>query len=144
VLKRFGLKLKEQKGFTLIELLAVIVILGIIAAIAVPSISNLIQKSRIDGVKNDALQVLNSAKLYHSQSPEDAAISSSDLNPYLDNVGLDSYSVAVESDGTLKLTATEVAGSVTVTITSATYETLNTPAKWNVTSGATTLTVTQP
>lgn len=30
--------LKNQKGFTLVELLAVIVILGIIAAIAIPSI----------------------------------------------------------------------------------------------------------
>ena len=35
--------LKNEKGFTLIELLAVIVILGIIAAIAIPSIGGIIQ-----------------------------------------------------------------------------------------------------
>lgn len=56
----------NQKGFTLIELLAVIVILGIILMIAVPSISNVIANSRrdsfirtadlyIDGARNMAL-----------------------------------------------------------------------------------------
>jgi type IV pilus assembly protein PilA len=37
---------KNQKGLTLVELLAVIVILGVIAAIAVPAISNTIANSR--------------------------------------------------------------------------------------------------
>ena len=39
-------RLKNEKGLTLVELLAVIVILGIIAAIAVPSIGNIIDNSR--------------------------------------------------------------------------------------------------
>ena len=39
-------RLKNQKGLTLIELLAVIVILGIIAAIAIPSIGNIIQNTK--------------------------------------------------------------------------------------------------
>ncbi|WP_052476110.1 type II secretion system protein [Cohnella kolymensis] len=38
--------LKNSKGFTLVELLAVIVILGVIAAIAVPVVSATIQNSR--------------------------------------------------------------------------------------------------
>ena len=36
-------RLNNEKGLTLVELLAVIVILGIIAAIAIPSIGNIIQ-----------------------------------------------------------------------------------------------------
>ncbi|MGB3260044.1 prepilin-type N-terminal cleavage/methylation domain-containing protein, partial [Paenisporosarcina sp.] len=60
-------KLKEQKGLTLIELLAVIVILAIIAAIALPAIGNIIQNSRIDAAKSDALNVLSAATLYESQ-----------------------------------------------------------------------------
>ena len=40
-------RLKNEKGLTLVELLAVIVILGIIAAIAVPSIGNIVENSRV-------------------------------------------------------------------------------------------------
>jgi type IV pilus assembly protein PilA len=63
MLKRF---IKNERGLTLIELLAVIVILGIIAAIAIPSIGGLINKTKEDAIKADAVQVLNAAKLYVS------------------------------------------------------------------------------
>jgi type IV pilus assembly protein PilA len=43
--KRFKL-LRNQKGLTLVELLAVIVILGVIAAIAVPAIGGVITNSK--------------------------------------------------------------------------------------------------
>ena len=48
----------------MIELLAVIVILGIIAAIAVPSIGGIIKNTKIDAAKADAIQVINAAKMY--------------------------------------------------------------------------------
>lgn len=64
MLKKLGSKLKEQKGFTLIELLAVIVILGIIAAIAIPAISNVISKSETKSNAQEGVQIINAAKMF--------------------------------------------------------------------------------
>lgn len=57
-------RLNNEKGLTLVELLAVIVILGIIAAIAIPSIGGIIQGSREKAVIADAQNALSAASLY--------------------------------------------------------------------------------
>ncbi|MDR6549672.1 prepilin-type N-terminal cleavage/methylation domain-containing protein [Paenibacillus qinlingensis] len=55
---------KEEKGFTLIELLAVIVILAVIAAIAVPYILGVIEKSKKNADVATFHQVYEAARLY--------------------------------------------------------------------------------
>jgi len=64
---------KNERGLTLIELLAVIVILGIIAAIAIPAIGGMIDNSKKDAHVANVQQMINAAKI--------AATSDKDLIP---------------------------------------------------------------
>lgn len=111
MLQRLKKKMKEQKGFTLIELLAVIVILGIIAAIAIPSITHIIEKSKGDAIRADAKLILNAAKIYQTDvgMAEGATITRAELEPnYIDNIST-FPTTAVASDGhyTVTLSATD-------------------------------------
>ena len=54
--------MKKKNGFTLIELLAVIIILGILMIIAIPSVTKYINDSRKSAYINTAKQIANAAK----------------------------------------------------------------------------------
>lgn len=58
------MKKMNKKGFTLIELLAVILILGIIALIAIPTVNTVIMEARIGAWKATANQVIKSYQQY--------------------------------------------------------------------------------
>ena len=57
--------MRRQKGFTLIELLAVILILGIIALIAIPTVNNILKESRTGAWKSTASQMTKAAENYY-------------------------------------------------------------------------------
>lgn len=123
-------RIKNEKGLTLIELLAVIVILGIIAAIAIPSIGSIIQKSKEDAVKADAITILNAAKNYVAANgaPEDDTIDHTDLSSYISGIQEfgDDYTVTTTDGVTFTITASDIqAGKKQITFSGASIENIN-------------------
>lgn len=74
-MKKWRKYLSNSRGFTLVELLAVIVILGIIAAIAVPSIGTVIDNSRKDAHISNAQSIKEAARLYDTSEDIESTIS---------------------------------------------------------------------
>lgn len=55
---------KNNKGFTLIELLAVIVILAILVAVAIPSVTKYLNDARRGSMQNEAAELVTAARTY--------------------------------------------------------------------------------
>lgn len=64
-------KITIRKGFTLIELLAVILILGIIAVIVVPTVSSVIKKSKIKSFTASVQGLVKTAEIKSSENQMD-------------------------------------------------------------------------
>ncbi len=58
--------LKVRKGFTLIELLIVVVIIGILAAIAIPKFSKTREKAYFSAMKSDLKNLMSAEEIYYS------------------------------------------------------------------------------
>ena len=69
-----------KRGFTLIELLAVIVILAIILAVAVPTITSLIESSRLSAYKNNEKIMVKAAKTYMAVHEDVMPLNVGDIN----------------------------------------------------------------
>ncbi|MGN7358064.1 prepilin-type N-terminal cleavage/methylation domain-containing protein [Paenibacillus sp. SAF-054] len=106
--------LRNEKGLTLLELLAVIVILGIIAAIAIPSIGGIIKNTKDKAHFANAQTIIDAARLKVSNdaptATETYTASTLASEGYLDTVPTNPDTKALYDDST----------SVTVTYTAAT------------------------
>jgi prepilin-type N-terminal cleavage/methylation domain-containing protein len=58
--------MKARKGFTLIELLIVIVIIGILAAIAIPKFSKTREKAYFKAMQSDLRNLTSQQEIYYS------------------------------------------------------------------------------
>lgn len=61
---------RNRKGFTLIELLIVVVIIGILAAIAIPKFANTKEKAYIAAMKSDLRNLATAQENYFSEQTQ--------------------------------------------------------------------------
>jgi type IV pilus assembly protein PilA len=117
---------KEEKGFTLIELLVVILIIGILAAIAIPAFLNQKGKAYDSNAKSDARTAATAEETYYTDNNGYTATVANltAIEPTLNQaVGAANESLAVEAPATAKYGATLVGtpsatNSFDVTVTS--------------------------
>lgn len=82
----------NRKGFTLVEMLAVVIILGILATIMVPTITAVIEKNKEDNLDNLKKSIISAAKVYISDHRYDItlsgnACSASNNTRYITHIG---------------------------------------------------------
>lgn len=127
-------RLKNEKGLTLVELLAVIVILGIIAAIAVPSIGGIIDNTRIKAAKADAINAIEASKLYFVDNDTQSVTLSTlksegymkDLGTLVEGTGDNAGRVFKGETGKdFNISATATTNNKTITFTKATIKEIN-------------------
>jgi len=83
----------NRKGFTLIELLIVVVIIGILAAIAIPKFANTKQKAIVASMKSDLRNLVTAQEAFFS-----------DNNNYASAIGLAQTNQAVGAGGVVTFT----------------------------------------
>ena len=71
--------LSNRKGFTLIELLIVVVIIGILAAIAIPKFANTKEKAYVASMKSDLRNLITAQEAYFSDYNSTYAASTGSL-----------------------------------------------------------------
>jgi prepilin-type N-terminal cleavage/methylation domain-containing protein len=71
------LERNRQHGFTLIEILIVVAVMGILAAVIIPNISNISYKANVSVANTELQNVRTAALAYHSNKnewPEDTTV----------------------------------------------------------------------
>ena len=106
--------LKNKKGFTLVELLAVIVILAIILAIAVPGISGIINSAKKGSFESDVKMIITGIEYSVLESSVDTSVTVPAVGDILAN--LDDYGADPTNYTAASITSMN---PITVTITSA-------------------------
>jgi prepilin-type N-terminal cleavage/methylation domain-containing protein len=108
------LKLRQRKGFTLIELLIVIVIIGILAAIAIPKFGKTREKAYFKAMQSDLRNLMSQQELYFSIPANNYSYAAS-VSLLTDYVRSQGVTVAVVSGSTGGWSATSAHAALATT-----------------------------
>ncbi|MFQ6610178.1 MAG: prepilin-type N-terminal cleavage/methylation domain-containing protein [Fidelibacterota bacterium] len=97
------LKQRLQNGFTLIEVLIVVVIIGILVAIAVPTYAKYVQKGYASDAKVSIKAILNAASVYEQTT----GVSPSDID-VLETEGYLELDEAIKRKWQFEISETEI------------------------------------
>ena len=89
----------NRKGFTLIELLIVVVIIGILAAIAIPKFANTKEKAYIASMKSDLRNLVTAEEAYFADSLKYTATVGAGGVIYSQTTGNTVPAIATTADG---------------------------------------------
>src|SRR5437667_12720823 len=123
----------NRKGFTLIELLIVVVIIGILAAIAIPKFANTKEKAYLASMKSDLRNLVTAEEAYFADSIKYTTTNTC-TNPA--PAGSIAYCVTTDRKSVVKGTSTGPRAGRTAKVTNA-----NTAKSYAIFVGATTPTL---